>query len=75
MVKAWTTKSGPETNTDNCGNQYAPVQVVLEAYLRVLEDAGERHLIALYAGALGENAVEQYALFLVSLGLEADDGE
>lgn len=51
------------------------VQVVLEAYLRVLEDAGERHLIALYAGALGENAVERYALFLVSLGLEAGVGE
>ena len=47
----------------------------VEAYLRVLEDAGKRHLIALYAGALGENAVERYALFLVSLGLEADGGE
>ncbi|KAF8639343.1 hypothetical protein AX17_001562 [Amanita inopinata Kibby_2008] len=44
-------------------------QAILEAYLRVLEDAGERRLIALYAGALGENAVERYALFLVSLGL------
>jgi len=68
------------------------VQVVLEAYLRVLEvcrfvskirwllmvvaqDAGERHLIALYAGALGENAVERYAVFLVSLRLEAGMGE
>ncbi|KAF8344763.1 hypothetical protein F5887DRAFT_1159326 [Amanita rubescens] len=37
----------------------------------VFEDAGgERHLIALYAGALGESAVERYALFLVSLRLE-----
>ena len=51
------------------------VQVALEAYLRVLEDAGERHLIALHAGALRENAMERYALFLVSLGLEADGGE
>ncbi|KIL59037.1 hypothetical protein M378DRAFT_169919 [Amanita muscaria Koide BX008] len=48
-------------------------QTILEAYLRVLEEAGERHLIALYAGALGENAVERYALFLVSLGLAAID--
>ncbi|KAF8631636.1 hypothetical protein AX15_002275 [Amanita polypyramis BW_CC] len=46
-------------------------QAILEAYLRVLEDAGERDLVALYAGALGENAVERYALFLVSLGLAA----
>ena len=29
-------------------------------------------MIALYAGALGENAVERYALFLVSLGLRTD---
>ncbi|PFH53633.1 hypothetical protein AMATHDRAFT_79092 [Amanita thiersii Skay4041] len=54
-------------------------QAILEAYLRVLEDAGERRLIALYAGALGENAVERYALFLVSLGLtlveRGDDAE
>ncbi|PPQ72703.1 hypothetical protein CVT24_012914 [Panaeolus cyanescens] len=46
-------------------------QVILESYLRVLEEAGERDLIALYAGALGDNAVERYALFLVSLGLSA----
>ena len=52
-----------------------PMPVMLEAYLRVLEDAGERHLIALYAGALDENAVERYALFLVSLGLEVGGGE
>ncbi|KAF8666241.1 hypothetical protein AX14_006510, partial [Amanita brunnescens Koide BX004] len=52
------------------------VQVVLEAYLRVLEDVGEQHLIALYAGALGENVVEWYVLFLISLGLDAgvDEG-
>ncbi|KAF8343282.1 107-domain-containing protein [Amanita rubescens] len=50
------------------------VQTVLEAYSRVLEDAGERHLIALYAGALGKNAVERYALFLVSLRSEAGMG-
>jgi nuclear pore complex protein Nup107 len=48
--------------------------VVLEAYLRVLEDAGEWHLIALYAGALGKTA-ERYALILVSLGLEIGVGE
>lgn len=46
-------------------------QVILESYLRVLEEAGERDLIALYAGALGDNAVDRYALFLVSLGLSA----
>ena len=41
----------------------------------VVQGAGERHLIALYAGALGENAVERYALFLVSLRLEVGMGE
>ena len=35
------------------------------------QEAGERHLIALYASALGENAVERYALFLVALGMTA----
>ncbi|KAF9002210.1 107-domain-containing protein [Cyathus striatus] len=49
--------------------------VVLEAYLQVLEDAGQHELIAMYAGALGENAIDRYALFLVSLGLSADIGE
>ncbi|KZP13590.1 hypothetical protein FIBSPDRAFT_797582 [Athelia psychrophila] len=47
-------------------------QIVLEAYLQVLEAAGQRDLIALYAGALGDNAVERYAMFLTSLELSAD---
>ena len=40
-----------------------------------LQDAGQRDLIALYASALGENAIERYALFLVSLALTADINE
>ena len=36
---------------------------------------GQRDLIALYAGALGDNAVERYAEFLVSLALTADFNE
>lgn len=51
------------------------VQVILEAYLHVLEVAGQRELIALYAGALGANAIERYASFLASLGLSADPTE
>ncbi|GAW01814.1 nuclear pore complex protein [Lentinula edodes] len=51
------------------------VVVILEAYLQVLEAAGQRELIAMYAGALGENAVSRYALFLVSLELSADLSE
>ncbi|KAJ3753605.1 nuclear pore protein 84/107 [Lentinula raphanica] len=51
------------------------VVVILEAYLQVLEAAGQRELIAMYAGALGENAVSRYALFLVSLELSADIAE
>ncbi|KAN0078059.1 Nuclear pore protein 84/107 [Tylopilus felleus] len=47
-------------------------QVILEAYLQVLEGAGQRDLIAMYAGALGDNAVERYAMFLTSLDLSAD---
>ncbi|KAF5320046.1 hypothetical protein D9611_010388 [Ephemerocybe angulata] len=50
-------------------------QHILEAYLQVLEQAEQRPLIAMYAGALGDNAVERYALFLVSLELNADVGE
>ncbi|KAF9530797.1 nuclear pore complex protein [Crepidotus variabilis] len=50
-------------------------QVILESYLEVLEEAGQRDLIALYAGALGDNAVERYAAFLVSLALSADYNE
>lgn len=50
-------------------------QVILESYLRVLEDAEQRQLIAMYAGALGDNAVDRYAHFLVSLGLTADTSE
>ncbi|KZT29989.1 hypothetical protein NEOLEDRAFT_1126698 [Neolentinus lepideus HHB14362 ss-1] len=47
-------------------------QTILEAYLQVLELAGQRSLIALYAHALGDNAVQRYAQFLVSLELSAD---
>ncbi|GJE90630.1 nuclear pore complex protein [Phanerochaete sordida] len=50
-------------------------QVILEAYLQVLEAAGQRELIAMYAGALGDNAVERYAMFLTSLELSADISE
>ncbi|CAA7264467.1 unnamed protein product [Cyclocybe aegerita] len=53
----------------------AVTQVILESYLEVLEEAGERELIVLYAGALGDNAVERYAAFLVSLALSANYDE
>ncbi|RDX54330.1 hypothetical protein OH76DRAFT_1341693 [Lentinus brumalis] len=51
------------------------IQIILEAYLQVLENAGQRDLIAMYAGALGDNAVERYALFLTSLELSGDANE
>ena len=41
----------------------------------VLQAAGQRDLIAMYAGALGDNAVERYAMFLTSLELSADIDE
>ncbi|KAI1788295.1 hypothetical protein LXA43DRAFT_1159845 [Ganoderma leucocontextum] len=44
-------------------------QIILEAYLRVLEHAGQRELIAMYAGALSDNTIESYALFFTSLEL------
>jgi nuclear pore complex protein Nup107 len=37
--------------------------------------AGQRDLIALYAGALEDNAVERYALFLISIEISADIDE
>ena len=50
-------------------------QVILEAYLQVLADAEQRQLIAMYAGAPGDNAIERYATFLVSPQLSADISE
>jgi nuclear pore complex protein Nup107 len=50
-------------------------QVILEAYLQVLEAAGQRELIAMYASALGDNAVDRYAMFLTSLELTASISE
>lgn len=50
----------------------------ISLYTRLLhsqQDANQRDLIALYAGALGDNAIERYALFLVSLELSADSNE
>ncbi|TDL18237.1 hypothetical protein BD410DRAFT_775281 [Rickenella mellea] len=47
-------------------------QLILEEYLQVLENAGQRTHIAMYAAALGANAIERYALFLTSLELTAD---
>lgn len=43
----------------------------MKSYL-VRQAAGQRELIAMYAGALGDNAVERYAMFLTSLELSAD---
>ena len=39
------------------------------------QNAGQRELIAMYAGALGDNAVERYAMFLTSLELAGDAQE
>lgn len=50
-------------------------QAILEAYLQVLENAGQRELIAMYVSALGDTAVSRYALFLVSLHLSVDINE
>jgi len=51
------------------------IKIIIESYLEVLEEAGQRELIAMYAGALGQDAMERYAIFLVSLGLSADTNE
>ena len=40
--------------------------------LMILQAAGQRELIAMYASALGEGAEERYAIFLASLELSAD---
>lgn len=50
-------------------------QVILEVYLGVLEAAGQRELIAMYAGALGDNAILRYAMFLTSLDVSTDINE
>lgn len=47
-------------------------QVILEAYLSVLEVKGQRKLIAMYAGALGDNAVDRYAHYLSTMELSVD---
>ncbi|KAF9244485.1 107-domain-containing protein [Melanogaster broomeanus] len=48
-------------------------QVILEHISRCSRSAaGQRDLIAMYAGALGDNAVERYAMFLTSLDLSVD---
>ncbi|KAG8702888.1 Nucleoporin nup84 [Ceratobasidium sp. 394] len=41
--------------------------VILEAYIRVLESENQGDLVALYVSALGDNAVDRYALYLASL--------
>ena len=41
----------------------------------LIQEAGQRELIAIYTGALGQDAVERYAMFLVSLALSADINE
>ncbi|KAH9989542.1 107-domain-containing protein [Russula vinacea] len=56
--------------------QLIDIAIILEAYLQSSrQGAGQRSLIAMYAGALGDNAVERYALFLTSLALSADPAE
>lgn len=53
--------------------------LIVEAFvctnLFVFQGAGQRELIAMYAGALGDNAVERYAMFLTSLELSVDVAE
>jgi nuclear pore complex protein Nup107 len=47
-------------------------QPILEAYVDLLQRTGARTLVAMYAGELGANAVERYALFLASMDLSVD---
>lgn len=47
-------------------------QIILKAYLWVLKNAGQCDLIAMYAGTLGDNAIEWYALCLTLLKLVGD---
>lgn len=37
---------------------------ILEAYMSLLQAQGKGDLVALYAGAFGEIAVEKYAMYL-----------
>ncbi|KAG1856989.1 hypothetical protein DFJ58DRAFT_727008 [Suillus subalutaceus] len=50
-------------------------QVILEAYLQVLVAADQKKLIAIYAGAEEDNAVERHTMFLTSLELTPDIDE
>ena len=47
--------------------QLIDIQVPPFATRIILEASGQRELIVMYAGALGDNVVERYALFLTSL--------
>jgi len=53
----------------------SPIFFVRFSLHSIVQDAGQRDLIALYACALGDNAVARYAAFLVSLGLSVDINE
>jgi len=49
--------------------------VLIAILINTFQAAGERDLIAMYASALGDNAVDRYAMFLTSLELSADIDE
>ena len=50
----------------------SPHTIAVVSNMPAMKAAGQRDLIAMYAGALGDNAVDRYAMFLTSLELSAD---
>ncbi|KAG1854581.1 107-domain-containing protein [Suillus subluteus] len=68
LLETFAARLRMETSTPNHQNIPVPplaTQVILEAYLQVLEAVGQRELIAMYAGALGDNAVGRHAMVAV----------
>ncbi|KAF9506540.1 hypothetical protein BS47DRAFT_1321765 [Hydnum rufescens UP504] len=43
---------------------------ILQAYISLLEEQERGDLVALYVGALGDNAIQRYAVFLSNLSLD-----
>ncbi|KAF8321303.1 hypothetical protein DL93DRAFT_2130809 [Clavulina sp. PMI_390] len=49
--------------------------IILQAYIAHLEEERRGELVALYVGALGENAIQRYASFLSKLSIETSRHE
>lgn len=62
-------------NMINVGEDLTQSTIIIEKYIEILQNAGERDIVALYTSFLGHAAIKKYADYLASQPLDAPRNE